>query len=638
MTTHKGKVSANPRGFGFATTEDGSEFFLAPSFLRKLLPNDVIEFEVEPGKVAGTFQVASAALVSRQARIWMGTLTMKGSEAYLDADETCFVGIAVPKPSGYVDGDVVAVKTAGVSFTQPRAIANLSSVIKGSLSACLGARTREAFDLDYALARAGFDVAFPNDALEECGFLEKMATPESFTANGRLDLSAMPFITVDSATTQDFDDAIYAEPTSKGWLVYVAIADVTHYVQQGSALDTEARRRGTSVYLPGRTVPMLPKVLSANLCALKQGTPRYAVVLKATVTPSGEVLESSLSKALIRVVANRTYDDVAAELEAPGTVANSCVPALYSVYAALREVAPRTVNAGVEDAEPSYQDVPGQSAIKWVRRNDAHKLVEAFMLLANQEVAKTLKAEGFDKLFRHQPTPSNESWGELNEWAQTAGFTLPEAPSREALGELAESLPLTLQLAGQLKIRAAMEPATYHEEEASHFALGFGAYTHFTSPIRRYADLMVHRYLFREQVEDTAVASDCSERSRAAKFAERYVWDKIKKRALAREVSPTARTRAYIVGQSKFGLRVIAVPWQCIVSLSASSLKSNGYAFNESTKTWEGSQELQAGTYVEFSDLKLDEYKAKTELSASLVQVEDVTVTLDLLKKQAACA
>lgn len=622
MTDRKGFVHANPRGFGFAITAEGDEFFMSPNFLKKLFHGDEISFTVEAGRAEGTFQVATAALVRRSNNLFLGTLQQRGTSYYLDSDEPCFVGIQVDKPDSYVSGDVVAVTTRGISFNPPKPTRDLPSVLSGLLVSNLGARTRDGFDLDYALVKHGFNEEFPNEVLQECTFLEKSFLKNGIKLDGRVDLSSLDFITVDSASTQDFDDAIYAKAVAQGWEVYVAIADVAYYVPKGSALDREALARGTSVYLPGRTVPMLPKALSANLCALKESVLRCAVVLKALVDGTGNVVTSEVFKAVIQVRKNRTYDDVAAELASSQSGETSCVPALNAAYQALKSQVPASVNAGVEDAEPGYvKDGDGYS-IKWTIRNEAHKLVEVFMLLANQEIAKNLIAKGFHKLFRHQPLPSLEKWAELRLWAQSVGHDLPEAPSREALGELAQSLSLENQLAGQLKIRSTMEQASYHEEEATHFSLGFLAYTHFTSPIRRYADLTVHRYLFEESATSELVAGECSERSRAAKFAERYVWDKLKKRLLISEVSATARVLSYIVGQSKFGLRVIAMPWQCVVTVKGSSLSQAGFTFDEESREWKGPESLMLGGYVNITGIELEEYKAKTELSASFVRTE----------------
>jgi ribonuclease R len=248
--------------------------------------------------------------------------------------------------------------------------------------------------------------------------------------------------------------------------------------------------------------------------------------------------------------------------------------------------------------------------------------------MANQQVANLLVPQLPFALFRHQALPSQLRWDELREWAAAQGLALPPEPARDALTKLSNQLPPEAALTGQLYVRAAMSPAVYNDTVASHFSLGYETYTHFTSPIRRYADLMVHRLLLGDVQDNThgfkdvtAVAQHCSERARSAKFAERYVWDKLKKRALCATVEPTSPLMAYVISQSKFGVRAVVLPWQCMVNVTATSLQQAGMVYDSKAGSWaETGVHLSKGTYLLVESFCLEEFKAAVDVNAALVR------------------
>jgi ribonuclease R len=285
---------------------------------------------------------------------------------------------------------------------------------------------------------------------------------------------------------------------------------------------------------------------------------------------------------------------------------------------------PDALTPGPESAEPTWVRGADQKyKLEWAYRNDAHKLVENFMLLANQQVAKALASSALTNFFRHQAQPSVVKWGVLREWAALQGHALPETPSRASVSELAKLLPEATHLSGQMQIRSAMSAATYDEEDSSHFSLGYETYTHFTSPIRRYADLVVHRLLMGESLDSTELAQlaqHCSARSKGAKFAERYVWDKIKKRTLVAEVPPGEVLQAYVVSQSRFGVRAVVMPWQCIVNVAATSLTEQGRTFDDTEQVWRApkSGPLLQGDFIAVTRFNLEEFRSRTEVTAAI--------------------
>lgn len=628
----EGVVQAHPRGFGFVQTEQAERFFMKPALLRRLLPGDTVGFTTEPGKEPDTWQVARIWLLRREVGSWLGVLTQTPTGWTLEPDEPCFVPLRVPAPTVYTTEDVVRITTP--ALTGPISFGALPTYCDGTVAQELGARQVDGFEQTYALARHRFEPEFSPEILAECEQLAQAQPPAYDPASGREDLQALPFVTVDSATTQDFDDAIFAEATPSGWRVLVAIADVSHYVKAGSSLDLCAQSRGTSVYLPGKTVPMLPRVLSQGLCALRAQVPRYAVVVGMSLNASAELLSTRVFRAVISVAENLTYDYVLdvlspapASTRAPSAPVLACLQHLNTIYQEVSKHAEPGLSGGAAEApEPIWLKDATTDNIAWVVRHDAHKLVECFMLMANRQVAQHLGSLGAVNLFRHQTAPTEQRWQDLTAWAGEQGQALPDKPSRSALSDFLTAMSPEQQFPAQLQIRAVMSSATYDRDNASHFSLGYDTYTHFTSPIRRYADLVVHRLLMGEACTAGALqafAKACSGRSRAAKLAERYVWDKLKKRGLINAgPAQTARLVAYLVGQSRFGARAVVLPWQCVCDISAQELIAQGYTFNSDTRVWsKAGHILNLGSYLVLKEFSLEEYRAKSEVRACLAQV-----------------
>lgn len=612
----EGVVSAHPKGFGFVTCDDASEYFVSPPLMRELLPGDRIRFDVEPGRQPGSFQAANPLVVLRKETVWQGVLRQDQGVWLLECDEACFVPIEVRDVQFAADGLVVSVRVRGFTSAGSR-----GGRVQGTLERLLGSRQRVGFDVDYALARYDFDPYFHASVLAQC---RSLGVPEQ----ARPDLTDTPYVTIDGESTRDFDDAVWAQPSEAGWRVSVAIADVSHYVREGSVLDKAAARRATSVYLPGKTVPMLPEALSNGVCSLVPGENRLAVVLDIDLTPEGSVSAFNFRRAVIRSAQRMTYTQVFAwrhgQLEVAERIEQS-LQALWQVYEALAKQRKARGQLEFDDREPKLETLAdGTTRLAWTQRNDAHKLVEELMLLANQCAAQRLRDTAGRALFRHQPVPDAEDWERLQEWATQRGITLAEQPSMNALSGLVGAAQGDELLKAQLQVRNGMQPAIYDDSLPSHFSLGYEAYTHFTSPIRRYADLLVHRLLLGEcslgEATLTAVVARCSQRSRDARMAERWVWDKIKKNAMAREVSPDEVLNSHVVSQSRRGLRVVVADWQCSLLLSAEELMDAGYRFQDELDAWQReTQALEVGSLLPVRWTRLEEDRAKTELHATLV-------------------
>ncbi len=391
MTTDikSGQVSAHPRGFGFVETQEGERYFIPPPFMKRLLSEDQITFKAEPGKQAGEFQVGELLSVRRNSRMLLGELVAQGDRILFVADEPCFVIIEVPGAAA-TRGEVVAVHVPEAESAE--------RTLRAELIEVLGPRGRQGFDEDYALIKYGL----PRRATEGAEIESKSLDSDvpSRIGHGWADLRRIPFVTIDGASTRDIDDAVSAERCPAGFQVDVAIADVSAYVKPGSALAARAYERCTSVYLPGRTVPMLPEALSAELGSLKEGVPRLALVCRMVVGPKGEILVARFERAVITSQARLTYAAVYARMSEGRPVGDNpkvehsleVLEALYRVLAQARR------DRGVlefNDREPKLQTREnGELEIIWEERNDAHRMIEELMLLANQAAAEALLRRG----------------------------------------------------------------------------------------------------------------------------------------------------------------------------------------------------------------------------------------------------
>lgn len=583
-----GTVSLNARGFGFITSETGDAYFLRANLARFLLTGDTVRFiPLEGGDADGdSREVRALVSVTRPAGRLLCEVHHVADLVHLVSDEPCFLPLqhADGGDVAVVPGDVVAVRVpayVGAPVARPLIV---------TIERNLGPRARPGFDLDYALVRYNFDATMP-EGLEA----PRSAGNDSAEWPGS---RGIPFVTIDGESTRDFDDAVFGRALPQGgWEVQVAIADVSWYVDQGSGLDQWAAERCTSLYLPGRTLPMLPEGLSTDRCSLIPGQPRRAVVLTLELDDAGEVLSSKLERTIIESAARLTYAQVAGYMAGKADVrfalpVEHSLQVLTDVYHVLAERRTKAGRLDFDDPEPSMvQAEDGTWSLRWESRTDAHKLVEELMLLANRTAAAMLVKRYGAGLFRFQPPPEAEAWAELQDWARSKSHALPDQPSLRSMADLVASQPTSEgQAAASLKIRSTMRPARYvvqnSGEQGGHFSLSVDWYTHFTSPIRRYADLLVHRLLLAPEGHQlspadwqslTAQVAHCSERAQAARLAERMVWDRLKLQGFMGANTPEDVVPARVVRTNQRGLRVVLSGWQCSAWLPGADLRAHGY-------------------------------------------------------------
>ncbi len=426
-----------------------------------------------------------------------------------------------------------------------------------------------------AIHQHGIPDAFPDAVIAEAD----RAKPAGLS--GREDLRPVPLITIDPADARDHDDACYAEPdddpkNAGGHIVWVAIADVAHYVTPGSALDREARKRGNSTYFPDRVVPMLPDRLSGDLCSLHEGVPRACIAVRMQLNAAGEKIGHRFVRGLMQSAASLNYEEVQAAIDgAPnekcGPLLDDVLKPLYAAYAAARKAraARQPLDLDLPERKIVLSDDGTVAAVSFRDRFDAHRLIEEFMILANVAAAEELTKLRRPLLFRVHEEPSPEKLDALREVAQASGFTLAKGQVLKTahLNNLLDAA-LGTEFSELINISTlrSMTQAYYAPENFGHFGLALRSYAHFTSPIRRYADLIVHRALITghgwgkdglspadiDMLEETA--THISETERRSMAAERDTTDRYLASYLSERVGNEFTGR--IAGIAKFGVFV----------------------------------------------------------------------------------
>jgi ribonuclease R len=422
-----------------------------------------------------------------------------------------------------------------------------------------------------ALHEAGLREEFPADVLQEC---EGMSVPE---VGKREDLRGYPLVTIDGADARDFDDAVFAEKEEDGtYHLIVAIADVAYYVRPNSALDREAYRRGNSTYFPDRVVPMLPEALSNDLCSLRPNENRACMAFHMRIDTSGTLVSYKIVRGLMRSIARLTYDQVQAAKDgqpSPATdgLMDKVINPLYEAYAILDKA--RRIRGALDLDLPERQiliDKDGNmTGVKNRARYDSHKLIEEFMILANVAAAKALESRKAPCVYRVHDRPSAEKLKAAGEFLEAFDLSLPKGnnvrPAQiNLLLEKAKSSDYS-HLVSEVLLRSQSQ-AVYDPENIGHFGLALEKYAHFTSPIRRYADLLVHRSLIKafdlgagglsdeEMVTLEERAEHISQTERTSAEAERNSIDRFTAKWMSQRIGDQFAGR--INGVTRFGLFV----------------------------------------------------------------------------------
>ena len=505
MTEFEGVVNGHRDGHGFVARDDGQpDLYLPPNEMRAVLHKDRVMARVVRLDKRGRPEGRVTEIIERSASPIIGRLLQEGG-VWLVAPEDKRYGQDVLIPKG-ATGAAKPGQVVVVELTEPPA---LFGQPVGRVSEVLGDIDDPGMEIEIAVRKYSVPHEFSDGCLAQTRTLPDKVRPAD--KRGRVDLTDVPLVTIDGEDARDFDDAVYCEPAKvgrgKGWRLLVAIADVSHYVETGSAIDIDAYDRATSVYFPRRVIPMLPEKLSNGLCSLNPDVERLCMVCDMLISATGDIHAYQFYPAVMFSHGRLTYTEVAAILQnTRGPQAQQRKPLvphllnLHDVYRALLSSRERRGAVDFETVETQIVcDESGRiDKIVPRTRNDAHRLIEEAMLAANVCSAEFIAHGKHPGLYRVHEGPTPEKLETLRQYLRTVGVqqTIGDEPRPgdfQKLAHLTESRPDAPQI-HQMLLRS-MQQAIYTPFNSGHFGLAFEAYTHFTSPIRRYPDLLVHRVI-----------------------------------------------------------------------------------------------------------------------------------------------
>lgn len=564
MALLRGVVLGHRDGYGFLKTDQaGPDWFLPPRQMDLVFPGDRVLARSAGKDRRGRDKAAIVDVLERNTHELAGRFRCEDDLAWIVPENPQIHHRVLIPAAGRAkaqSGELVRVKITRQPDRDIQPVGRIEQV----LGVDLDVSTR----IDITITDFGLPRAFPQAVLDQ---VQDLATPK-LDKHCR-DARDIPFVTIDGIDAKDFDDAVYARRTPKGWRLWVAIADVSRYVRPGTALDAEARERATSVYFPGRVIPMLPPALSDDLCSLRPDRDRHALIAELVVGHDGQLRSSQFWLGLIRSRARLIYDDVAATLEAqdrahPQADNLFALSELFEVLAAARsrrgalDFDSREVFFDVDDGGHLHD-------IRPVQRNRAHRLIEECMILANVAAARFLRKRKLKALQRVHPPPPADGLDDFRKFLAEWGLTLggrnkPKPQHYQKLLDAVADKPQAPLIQGALL--RTLSQAVYAPDTDGHFGLALDDYAHFTSPIRRYPDLNVHRTIKwavgagaggEEPPEEQPLqdlGAHCSQRERQA---EQAGWDVIE--ALKCEFLEDRVGEEFlgdVVGVTNFGLFV----------------------------------------------------------------------------------
>lgn len=546
-----GRVIGHKDGFGFLVPDDGgSDLFLTARQMRQVFHGDRVAARVDRVDEKGRREGVIVDVIEHRTHQTVGRFFKESGIAFV-VPENARINHEVLIPDEHV-GDAYPGQYVVVDIVRQPTVRTQPT---GKIVEVLGEHMAPGMEIDVAIRSYDIPHSWPTEVGEQAAAIA--AEVEEKDKKNRVDIRNMRLVTIDDETARDFDDAIYCEPRGRGaYRLVVAIADVSHYVRTGSPLDEEALRRGNSVYFPDHVVPMLPEKLSNGLCSLNPDVDRLCMVADMTISAAGNISGYTFYQAVMRSHARLTYNKVSDMLERPDSEPGYRLSAqyadvlphlhhLYDLYKLLRKA--RTERGAIDfettetrivfDAQRKIEEIVP------VHRNDAHKIVEECMLCANVAAARFLKKHKMPALYRVHDGPSEERLnsvrlflGELG--LQLGGGDKPTSADYQALLSQIVDRPDANVI--QTVMLRSLSQAVYSPEESGHFGLGFPSYAHFTSPIRRYPDLIVHRAI-KSRIHNPEVTKDVVSPAVFDSTLVEYPYDYAKMEQLGEHVSMTER-------------------------------------------------------------------------------------------------
>ena len=578
MNLVTGRLTCHPDGYGFVVPEGAGkeregDIFISNRKLSGAMHNDTVVARVEGIKKGGRGDRREGSIIrviSRANKTIVGRFEWgRGFGVVIPSDERVISDIIIPpkEAKGATDGMIVSAEITRWPAKNMGATGRVLDII--------GDPDDPDVEAEVILRKYGLPNRFPLSVMHEVKGVPREVSPKEI--KDRVDLRERTVFTIDGETAKDFDDAVSIEKTHKGYRLWVSIADVSYYVKEGTEIDTEAYARSTSVYFPDRAIPMLPEALSNGICSLNPQVERLTMTAELEFDAKGSVVGKSFYESVIKSAERMTYTNVKklirgedAEIEKRYS---RILPDIKIMAELAKKLTERRMEAGSIDFDlPEPQiiiDLKGNvEDIVRSERNEAHKLIEEFMLAANKAVAGEFSSRSYPFVYRVHEEPDADSIHDFAEFASSFGLHF-----KDGLGPLGFQQVLKAvegrpeeKLINQVLLRS-MKQAVYSEENVGHFGLAFKDYTHFTSPIRRYPDLVVHRLLkllihgkytaeARERMESALppVCGHTSARERKAMEAEREIADLKKTQFMSDKVGEAFE--GLISGVTSFGVFV----------------------------------------------------------------------------------
>ena len=499
MDLIKGTVMGHPDGFGFLVPDEGGkDLFLSEKEMHKILHGDKVIASVIGEDRRGRLEGAIVEVSEHCTKEILGRLNHEDGLAWVRPDNNRISQDVFIPQDGLMDANEGQVVLVEVLHQPTKRSGPIGKIIK-----VMGDYMAPGMEIDSAIHAYGIPNEWSPELEAELAKIGDEVTEADL--EGRKDLRAMQLVTIDGADTKDFDDAVFAKRRKKGWKLVVAIADVSHYVKPGTELDKEAYQRGNSVYFPQRVVPMLPSKLSDGLCSLNPHVDRLCMVADIAIDPEGKIERTQFYQAVMNSKARMTYSQVNDLIHNPESEYREQfaeqlenIEALNELYQILKKARSERGALEFETTETRivFDNERKIEEIVPVVRNDAHKLIEECMLLANVATARFLKWHKVPIVYRVHESPMEEKLKNLRTFLGDFGLTLNggDEPTAHDFAEVAEKVAgQPYEHLVQTVLLRSMNQAVYQSDNKGHFGLNYENYTHFTSPIRRYPDLLVHR-------------------------------------------------------------------------------------------------------------------------------------------------
>jgi len=630
-----GRVIAHPEGFGFLVPDEGGDdLFLHGRQMRTLLHGDRAVVQVSGIDRRGRREGAVIEVIERANSRIVGRLFIESGICFVVADNKRITqDVMVPQDQlgEAVHGQIVIVEITQQPTFRHKTLGKITDII--------GDHMAPGMEIDIAIHAHNIPFLWPDEVKQQIQSIKPEVTAED--KKGRVDLTGLPLVTIDGEDARDFDDAVYCEKTPQGWKLLVAIADVSHYVERASALDEEAYNRATSVYFPERVIPMLPEVLSNGLCSLNPKVDRLCMVCEMHFNKSGKMVSSDFSEAVMFSHARLTYTQVSAMLEdndqALRKQYKDVLPHIETLYALYNELIKQRKKRGSIDFETTetmivFDDNQRIEKIIPTSRNEAHKIIEECMISANIAAAQFIQKHDIPGLFRSHKGPKEEKIEDVKDFVAGLGLKFKRKGDIKAIDyarliNQAKDRP-DFHLIQTVLLRS-LSQAVYSPENDGHFGLSLDNYAHFTSPIRRYPDLLIHRairhviqghkvaeYFYRES-DMVTLGEHCSANERRADEATRDAVSSLKCEFMLDRIGEDFK--GTITSVTSFGLFIELNDIYVEGLVHITNLPKDYYKFEPVTHRLFGERtgkifQLGGGVTINVAAVNMDERKIDFEL------------------------